>query len=475
MNRVVRALIPPVMLIAHVTGCSPARSGIPIEVDRPVPVVGLGTLADTRPVVRAWQLEWASPPENPVVPGELLVGLTEASDLPAALRGFEVQRLPGTRLALVKGADATLQDLGGRLLADPEVRWVTRHRIATPASDPYYEGDPLTPYNPALRRMRVQEALFEIGARGRSWYNSCVAIIDSGIEPLHPELVGSVLRGYQTSEFLDANTPPASADFDVLPTRHGTRVAGIITARAFNNTGAAGIAPECYVLPLMAASAVNGQMSSFSILRAMWLAAWYNRPDAPFDWLKNQGDGTPVHVVSMSLGFTGVHARMPAFDEMVGLLRSQGILTVVSTGNQGGAVTAPATSPGVVAVGATVATPGTEALAPYSNHGADLDLVAPGSGIWTTDGADTSGGILNYNESYARFAGTSAAAPMVAALAALIRGRYAPELDVHPAPADWIEARLRASAVDLGEPGWDPYFGWGRPDALQAVSGDFVP
>lgn len=64
---------------------------------------------------------------------------------------------------------------------------------------------------------------------------------------------------------------------------------------------------------------------------------------------------------------------------------------------------------------------------------------------------------------------------MVAAVAALIRGRYAEELAGHPAPADWIESRLRESAVDLGEPGWDPYFGWGRPDALRAVTGPFVP
>ncbi|MEB3237131.1 MAG: S8 family peptidase [Candidatus Sericytochromatia bacterium] len=441
----------------------------------PLPIIGLGTAADARDPVLAWRAERAEPPQGRVLAGELLVGISQPGVLPAALEGLSVRRLHGTRFLMVRTSPAAADDLGSRLLADPDVRWVTRHRAATPAAEPYYDGDPLTAYNPAMRLMKVQEALVSILDASREWRTSCVAVLDSGVQRQHPDLVGHVLAGFQTHAAFDPDTPPPSGDFDDFRGFHGTRVAGVISGAVANDTGAAGIAPGCIILPVMVADPSTGEMSTFAILSGMWLAAHLNRPEAPFGWMQGVGDGTPVHVVSMSLGFEGVESRIAAFDEMAGLLRQRGILVVASAGNAAGGVTAPANSPGVLAVGATVPPPDVEALAPYSNHGDGLDFVAPGSGIWTTDGANTATGLPDYAKAYARFTGTSASAPMVAAVAALIRGRYAEELAGHPAPADWIESRLRESAVDLGEPGWDPYFGWGRPDALRAVTGPFVP
>ena len=473
MNRMLRHLVLATAASVLPGGCR----ALPPTTDAglPLPIIGLGTASDGRDPVLAWRAERAEPAAANVLAGELLVGVAQPGLTPVALAGLPVRRLPGTRFLLVRTEASAADDLGNQLLADPDVRWVTRHRVATSATEPFYDGDPLTPYNPALRLLKVQEALLEIFGAGRGWTNTCVAVLDSGVERLHPDLVGHVLDGYQTSEGLDPTKPPPSADYDVNPGFHGTRVAGIISGTVGNDTGAAGIAPGCLILPVMVADPSSGQMATFGILGGMWLAAHLNRPEAPYPWLQGVGDGTPVHVVSMSLGFEGVESRIAAFDEMAGLLRQRGIVVVASAGNAGSAVTAPANSPGMIAVGATVPPPGAEALAPYSNHGDGLDLVAPGSGIWTTDGANRASGLPDYAKAYARFTGTSAAAPMVAAIAALVRGRYATELDAHPAPADWIEARLRASVVDLGEPGWDPYFGWGRPDAHKAVTGPFVP
>ncbi len=60
-----------------------------------------------------------------------------------------------------------------------------------------------------------------------------------------------------------------------------------------------------------------------------------------------------------------------------------------------------------------------------------------------------------------KFAGTSAAAPHIAALIAL-------EWSLFPTlPADDIRKILFSSTLELGAPGWDPAFGYGLPDALK--------
>jgi lantibiotic leader peptide-processing serine protease len=62
-------------------------------------------------------------------------------------------------------------------------------------------------------------------------------------------------------------------------------------------------------------------------------------------------------------------------------------------------------------------------------------------------------------------AGTSAAAPHVAGVAALVIGAHGGEM--HPAA---VEAILRASADDLGKPGVDDYYGHGRVNAANALA-----
>jgi subtilisin family serine protease len=62
-------------------------------------------------------------------------------------------------------------------------------------------------------------------------------------------------------------------------------------------------------------------------------------------------------------------------------------------------------------------------------------------------------------------AGTSMAAPHATGVAALIIGKNGGDMD-----PSRVEAALRASANDLGKPGRDPYYGYGRVNALRAVS-----
>lgn len=110
-----------------------------------------------------------------------------------------------------------------------------------------------------------------------------------------------------------------------------------------------------------------------------------------------------------------------------------------------GGTTAPATAPGVLAVGASV----NGTVEPFS-AGERVDLVAP-------DAVETEGVALS--------GGTSFSAPYVAGVAALT-------LDEHPdATPETVRARLRTGAVDIGPDGVDAHSGYGRIDAVAAVTG----
>ena len=148
-----------------------------------------------------------------------------------------------------------------------------------------------------------------------------------------------------------------------------------------------------------------------------------------------------------------------------------GITVVAAAGNDGrGAVSFPAALPNVIAVGAL---DGRKQKAPYSNFGAELDLVAPGGDIrrddtgpngvpdgrpdgilqQTLDPDSAEQGIFN-DFGYFFVTGTSQATPHVAALAALLyqQGIKSPTA---------IKAAMEQTAEDLGAAGRDDTFGNG--------------
>ncbi len=99
------------------------------------------------------------------------------------------------------------------------------------------------------------------------------------------------------------------------------------------------------------------------------------------------------------------------------------------------------------------ATTSSDAKAGYSSYGNFVDIAAPGSGIFTTS---RSGGYSTVN-------GTSFAAPTQ---------RPSPRWSCRPTPPCCRPTSWRCisnTAVDLGDPGWDPAYGYGRLDALAAV------
>jgi serine protease len=221
---------------------------------------------------------------------------------------------------------------------------------------------------------------------------------------------------------------------------HGTRVAGIIGARTNNALGVAGTGWNSRVLPVRVLGKCGGYTSD--IIAGMRWAAGLPVQGAP-------ANPTPAKVLNLSLGGDGEcsAAYQSAVDEIV----AQRVMVVVSAGNDGSTVDAPANCRGVVAVGA-LRHVGNKVG--FSNLGPGVTVSAPGGNcvntgagqpclfsIDTTTNLGTTAPAGNDYTNQTRFnVGTSFSAPIVSGIAGLM---YAVNGTLTPAQAT---ARLRASA-----------------------------
>jgi len=249
-----------------------------------------------------------------------------------------------------------------------------------------------------------------------------VAVVDTGIDGAHPDLSPNYKGGISFAA--DEATP---ADMN----GHGTHCAGTIAA-AINGSGVVGVAPAAH---LYAVKVLNRRGSGA-----------FSQLIAGLDWcIKNE-----IKVVSMSLG--GPEAPQ-AVKRICDVAWKKGLLLVAAAGNAGpdpGTVTSPAKYESVIAVSALAFS---LAIAPFSSRGPEVELCAPGVSVMST----LPGGAYGY------MSGTSMACPHVSGAAALAWGahRYATNATIR---------RLLAWTSDnLGIPGRDADYGFGRVDAEQAA------
>src|SRR5262249_29662305 len=233
---------------------------------------------------------------------------------------------------------------------------------------------------------------------------------------------------------------------------HGTHVATTLTAPINDGIGTAGVAPGCTIMPIK----VLGPDANGS----------YDAIAGGIRYAADRG----AQIINLSLDGTQPSAIL---QDAAQYAYDKGCLIIAAAGNEARfGVGYPARYPQCLAVG-SIRFDGQ--LAPYSNHGWGLSLVAPG-GDTTVDqnGDGYPDGILaetfdphrGYNSfGYYFYAGTSMAAPQVAGAAALA-------LSVNPRLGrDGLRTALLASATHLGSgsTAWDPNFGYGLVDALGAV------
>ncbi len=298
-----------------------------------------------------------------------------------------------------------------------------------------------------------------------------IAIMDSGVDTTHPDLL-NLVAGW---DFGDGDSNP---DDNSGQPGHGTACAGVAAASTNNNLGVAGVAGGCSIMPLKVADS-SGSMFFSYIVNAVYHAA------------DNGAD-----IVSMSFG-----AATTAYSPMDAALtygNNAGVTFLAATGNENASqISYPAYNPVVIGVGA--ASPcgerkrssssssevnsgvntdpngytcdgerwwGSNYGSTTQDHQGAVDIIAP-TILPTTDISGSGGYRSGDYEPF--FNGTSCATPYAAGVCALIKS-------ANPGftPAQ-VRAQLVSTAMDIvsveSVSGWDRYTGYGMVDAAAAVGG----
>ncbi len=266
-----------------------------------------------------------------------------------------------------------------------------------------------------------------------------VAVLDCGVELTHPDLAANLEEGYDAVDTTSVlNGAPAN-----LSAYHGTAVAGIIGAKSNNGIGIKGVAPGCKIMPVCIAYSSP---------------VYYPAAVRGFNWARTHG----ADVINCSWSGGNPCALLTgAIHNATTLGRDgKGCVVIFSAGNDGVGVPYPASLYYVMAVGAvsfdgkrkTSSSPDNE-IWWSSNYGSTLDVMAPGVFIPTTDIAGEYGInnqlLSNLNKGYDYsdknytlwFNGTSAAAPHVAGIAALILSEY-PDL-----PQEYVRRAIEMGCI----------------------------
>ncbi|MEO0632065.1 MAG: S8 family serine peptidase, partial [Planctomycetota bacterium] len=254
-----------------------------------------------------------------------------------------------------------------------------------------------------------------------------VAVIDSGVSATHPDLVTKLDDGFNV-------TGGDTGDTDAVLNSHGTHIAGIVAAATNNGEGVVGVSWGARIVPVKAANPLG-------FTSDVWLAEG-------LIWAADNG----VDVAVMSFGLS---AQSDVLADAVRYAYDRGVVVVASAGNSGlPGVLYPAAYPEVIAVGAT---DNSDSLAAFSNTGPEVEFVAPGVDILSTWHT------MFEPNTYAYESGTSVSTPIVAGVVALLRSA-SPEIT-----PDEIRLVLAQTSRDLGNPGRDVEFGFGRVNAHRAL------
>jgi len=350
-------------------------------------------------LVSAW---FASPvqAQSPVNIDSLAEG--EAARVVVKLRAPDAQASAGLRLEIVEQSqEAVLESLS------PTDFQVTQQFETLPGlvGDVTAQGLDALLAHPAVESVAldlpVEIALTEsahvIGADavwhdwGLTGNGVTVAVLDTGIDPTHPDLADNLIT---QKCFSHGSCPPDNSDESdsaLDGNGHGTHIAGIITGRG--ESSPRGIAPDTDIVAVKVMNDNGGGYTSDVIAAIDWIIA-------------NQAE-LNVKAINLSLGggaYQGVcdavDANTQLYAQAVEAARQAGITVFAAAGNQGqtDALMAPACVSGVVSVGATYDSdfgsvtlgrctdenPAVDQIACASNRGAELDLLAPGISIVST-------------------------------------------------------------------------------------------
>ncbi|MET7693796.1 type VII secretion-associated serine protease mycosin [Streptomyces sp. NPDC005483] len=287
----------------------------------------------------------------------------------------------------------------------------------------------------ALDAMHTQQAWQTTKGAGVT-----VAVLDTGVENDHPDLVGNVLTGKDMIGF-------GATRGDRSWARHGTAMAGIIAGHGHgvgNGDGVMGIAPEARILP------VRVILEDGDPARTKARNTRGNALAEGIRWAADHG----ADVINLSLGDDSASAHPEAGeDDAVQYALKKGAVVVASAGNggeKGDHISYPAAYPGVIAATA-VDKFGTRAS--FSTRRWYATVAAPGDDVVIADPDH------KYYEGW----GTSAASAFVSGAVALVRAAHP---DLTPAQ---IKRLLEDTARNAPAGGRDDSRGFGFVDPAAAL------
>jgi subtilisin family serine protease len=287
-----------------------------------------------------------------------------------------------------------------------------------------------------------------------------IAVIDTGVDWDHPDLAANIwinsdeiegdgldndgngyIDDYRGWDFVSVSSSsvypgedPGPRDNDPMDFHgHGTHVSGIIGAVTDNSRGMAGITWDCRI---MAVRAGYKNTSGYGVLRHSDIAP-------AIMYAVDNG----ANIINMSFGGSVSSTIKNAIDYAY----SGDVTSIAAAGNENYSYkTYPAAYDEVIAVSATGHN---DSKASFSNYGSWIDVAAPGVNIYST----------LFDDTYASWSGTSMAAPHACGVAALVLSKNSSFSN------EQVRQVLRVSTDDLGDSGWDQYFGYGRINAYNAL------
>lgn len=274
------------------------------------------------------------------------------------------------------------------LVARVEPDMIGRLAIAPTAAP----ADPNAPRPWALRRISQPNGLAsEFASCGADGTGVTLIVIDSGLNPAHTEFAGRIRR-------LENFYAGPGADGGRDTNGHGSHVAGCAAGAT------TGPAPGADIVSL-AVTGPDGRYTNSSLAAAL-------------NWVLMPGNVQLPAVINMSLSSEQRGASAAVLEEAVASVWLNGIPVIVAAGNESwpSSWMYPASSAFALTVGATDID---DHPAVFSNHGPEVGIWAPGTGILAADWKDAPSG-LKLNR------GTSMASPVVAGVAALYLQRHPP-------------------------------------------------
>ncbi|MDQ2588651.1 S8 family serine peptidase [Saccharothrix yanglingensis] len=286
---------------------------------------------------------------------------------------------------------------------------------------------------PTLDRSTAQIGAPTAWAAGYTGAGVKVAVVDSGVDQDHPDLVGR-----QVAERNFTGDPDAT---DLVG--HGTHVASTVASTRAPHRG---VAPDAQI--------IDAKVCSVAACQESWIVDGMT-------WAVEQG----ADVLNVSLGGTDAPGLDPLEQAVEALSASSGALFVIAAGNSGrpGTIGSPGSAESALTVGAVDRD---DSIAPFSSRGPRVgdgapkpDVTAPGVGIVAAE--------ANSGGDHVAASGTSMATPHVAGAAALLAQQ-------HP---DWTGARIKAALMASAEA--NPELtafdqGAGRVDLAQAITAAVV-